>query len=184
MTRIAILDPHPAIRGWLETMLPPDFSPAGSAAERRELWPLLYRTDPDVVVLGTADALPLCLQIRARYDARVVVYSPAPAVLAAFAGAHAVVHPTAPLHELLRALRSPDPLLPPLTPRMQRRAAARLAPLDRAILAMTLAGTPAAEVAATVGLTREQLTARRAAIAGGSAAVAIGALDGARQLHA
>jgi len=183
MTRIAILDPHPAIRAWLETMLPPDLSPVGSAADRRELWPLLYRTDPDVVVLGAPDALPLCLQICARCDARVVVYAPAPAVLAAFAGAHAVVHPTAPLHELLRALRSPQALLPPLTPRMQRRAAARLAPLDRAILAMTLAGTPAAEVATTVGLTRVQLAARKAAIAGGSA-VAVGALDGARQLHA
>jgi len=183
MNRLAILDPHPAIRAWLETMLPPDLSPVGSAAGRRELWPILYRTDPDVVLLGTPDALPLCLQIRARSDARVVVYAPAPAVLAAFAGAHAVVHPTAPLNELLRALRSPEPLLPPLTPRMQRRAAARLAPLDRAILAMTLAGTPASEVAATVGLTRAQLAARKAAIAGGSS-VAVGALDLARQLHA
>ena len=183
MTRVAILDPHPAIRAWLETMLPGDLSPVGSAADKRELWPMLYRTDPDVVVLGAPDALPLCLQIRARYGTRVVVYAPAPAVLAAFAGAHAVVHPTAPLNELLRALRSPQALLPPLTPRMQRYAAARLAPLDRAILAMTLAGTPANEVAATVGLTQAQLTARKAAIAGGSA-VAVGTLDGARQLHA
>jgi DNA-binding NarL/FixJ family response regulator len=183
MTRVAILDPHPAIRAWLETMLPPDLRPVGSAADRRELWPLLYRADPDVVVLGTPDALPLCLRIRARHDTRVVVYAPAPPVLAAFAGAHAVVHPTAPLHDLLQALRSPVPVLPPLTPRAQRHTAARLAPLDRAILAMTLAGTPAHEVAATVNLSREQLAARKAAIAGGSA-VAVGALDGARQLHA
>jgi hypothetical protein len=48
---------------------------------------------------------------------------------------------------------------------------------------MTLAGTPAPQVATTVGLTPEQLTARKAAIAGGSA-LAVGALDGARQLHA
>jgi DNA-binding NarL/FixJ family response regulator len=183
MTRVAILDPHPAIRAGLESILPPDLTPVGSAAGRRELWPLLYRTDPDAVLLGTADALPLCLRIRARYDTRVVVYAAVPAVLAAFAGAHACVDRSAPLDELLRALRSPHPLLPPLTPRMQRQAAARLAPLDRAILAMTLAGTPASDVAATVGLTREQLTARKAAIAGGSA-VAVGALDGARQLHA
>jgi hypothetical protein len=181
--RVAILASHLALRAGLEAILPADLAAVGSAAGRRELWPLLYRTDPDVVLLGAAEALPLCLRIRARTDARVVVYAPAPAVLAAFAGAHAVVDPAAPVGELLHALRSPRPVLPPLTPRMRRRAAARLAPLDRAILAMTLAGTPAHEVATTVGLSPDRLAARKAAIASGSA-VAVGALDGARQLHA
>jgi DNA-binding NarL/FixJ family response regulator len=183
MRRVVVLDPHPAVRAGLEAILPADIRLVGSAAGRRELWPLLYRTDPDVVVLGATGALPLCMQVRARCDARVVVYAPAPAVLAAFAGAHAVIDPTAPVDELLHALRSRHSLLPPLTPRMQRRVAAPLAPADRAILAMTLAGTPAPQVAATVGLTGEQLTARKAAILGGSA-VAVRALDGARQLHA
>jgi hypothetical protein len=44
--RVAILDPHPAVRAGLEAMLPADLVPVGSAAERRQLWPLLYRTDP------------------------------------------------------------------------------------------------------------------------------------------
>jgi hypothetical protein len=143
-----------------------------------------------VVLLGAvraADALRLCLQVRARFHARVVVYAPdaeaETLVPAAFAGAHAVVDTAAPVGELLAALRSPEPLRPPLTPRLRRHAAARLAPVDRAILAMTLAGTPPGENAAIVGLDAGALAARRAAILDGSA-VPVGALDGPRQLHA
>jgi DNA-binding NarL/FixJ family response regulator len=190
MIRVAIHDPHPAVRAGLEAILPPDLAPVGTAADRHELWPLLYRTDPDAVLIGapkTTDALRLCLQVRTRFHARVVVYAPDAGidtiVPAAFAGAHAVVDTAAPIAELLQALRSPHPLRPPLTPRLQRRTAERLSPVDRAILAMTLAGTPPGEIATTVGLDGAALAARRMAILDGSA-VAVGALDGARQLHA
>ena len=65
--------------------------------------------------------------------------------------------------ELLAAIRG-DAGLPRITPRLQRRAAARLGGTDRAILAMRLARTPDREIAATVGMPRAALAGRVAAI--------------------
>jgi DNA-binding NarL/FixJ family response regulator len=193
--RVAVLDPHPATRAGLERLVAetPGLAGAGAANDPRALWALLYRSDPDVLVLGAdrpAEALRLCLRVRGRqFRARVVVYAPHTGfdtiVPATFAGAHAVVDKAAGLAELLAAVRAPAPRLPALTPLMQRRAAARLEPLDRAILAMTLAGTPAREIARVVGLGSVALAARRArllAVLCGSEVT--GALDGARELHA
>jgi DNA-binding NarL/FixJ family response regulator len=186
MIRVAILDAHPASRAGLERIVAeaPGLALAGSVGDPRALWPALYRSDPDVLVLGSdrpADALQLCLRVRGRQ--RVVIYAGQTgldtAVSARFAGAHAVVDKSAPVAELLAAVR--EPRLPPLTPRAQRRAAAGLEPVDRAILAMTLAGTPAREISATVGL--GSLTGRRARIL----AALCGsrrALDGPRELYA
>jgi DNA-binding NarL/FixJ family response regulator len=195
MIGVAVLDPHPATRAGLERLVAetPGLVGAGAAGDPRALWPLLYRADPDVLLLGAdrpAEALRLCLRVRGRqFRARVVVYAPHTGfdtmVPATFAGAHAVVDKAAGLAELLAAVRAPAPRLPALTPLMQRRAAARLEPLDRAILAMTLAGTPAREIARVVGLGSVALAARRArllAVLCGSEVT--GALDGARELHA
>ena len=67
----------------------PGIVPVGAVADRHALWPLLYRTDPDVVVV---DDLQLCLTVRARHPRpRVVLYAAGAAfdaiVPAAFAGA-------------------------------------------------------------------------------------------------
>ena len=109
MIRVAILDPHPAMRAGLEAILreAPGIVPVGAAADRHALWPLLYRTDPDVVLV---DQLQLCLTVRARH--------PRPAscstrralgfdaiVPAAFAGAAAIVDKASGTHELLAAIR-------------------------------------------------------------------------------
>jgi DNA-binding NarL/FixJ family response regulator len=195
MIRVAILDPHPATRSGLERLLAetPGLVPAGAAGDARSLWPLLYRADPDVLVLGAdrpAEALRLCLRVRGRqFRARIVVYAAQTGfdtiVPATFAGAHAVVDKAAGLSDLLAAVRDPDPRLPLLTPLMQRRAAARLEPLDRAILAMALAHTPAREIARVVGLGSVALAARRArllAVLCGSDIA--GPLDRPRELHA
>jgi DNA-binding NarL/FixJ family response regulator len=195
MIRVAILDAHPVTRRGLERLLAetPGLVPAGATSDTRALWPLLYRADPDVLVLGAdrpAEGLRLCMRVRVRqFRARVVVYAAQTGfdtiVPATFAGAHAVVDKAADLGDLLAAVRTPAPQLPALTPLMQRRAAARLEPLDRAILAMTLAGTPARDVARIVGLGSVALAARRArllAVLCGPATVR--PLDGARELHA
>jgi DNA-binding NarL/FixJ family response regulator len=183
MIRVAILDRHPATRAGLDAILraAPGLVPVGAAAGRRELWPLLYRTDPDVVVI---DELRLCLAIRARRPrARVVLHAVGAGfdliVPAAFAGASAMVDKSATTSELVAAIRGDVPL-PPITPRMQRRAAERLDGSDRAILAMRLAGTPDREITEIVGLPREALAARCAEIVSG----AVGALDRPRELHA
>jgi DNA-binding NarL/FixJ family response regulator len=163
MIRVAILDHHPAMRAGLDAILGHAVGVAavGAAADGRALWPLLYRSDPDVVLL---DDLRACLAVRARYPhMRLVVYAAAPVVVAAFAGADAVVDKAAGVGELLAALRGERPL-GPITPLAQRRAAARLDGTDRAILAMRLAGTPDREIAATVGLPRAALAARYAEI--------------------
>jgi len=195
MIRVAILDAHPAARAGLERIVAeaPGLAPAGAVGDARALWPLLYRADPDVLVLGSdrpADGLRLCLRARARHPrARIVLYAAQTGfdtvVPARFAGAQAVVDKSARVGELVAAIRAPE--LPPLTPLMQRRAATRLEPADRAILAMALAGTPAREIAGVVGLGAVALAARRAqilAVLCGSGSAAAGPLDGARELHA
>jgi DNA-binding NarL/FixJ family response regulator len=188
MIRVAILDPHPAMRAGLEAILrdAPGLAPVGAAADRHALLPLLYRADPDVVVV---DQLQLCLTVRARHPrARVVLYAAGAGfdaiVPAAFAGAAAVVDKACGTQELLAAIRG-EQVLPRITPRLQRRAAARLGGTDKAILAMRLARTPDREIAATVGMPRPALAGRLAAIlAELESRVPVGALDGAGQLHA
>ena len=53
MIRIAYLDDHPATRAGLEAILDPpvDLIPVGGAATEHELWPLLTRTRPDVLLV-------------------------------------------------------------------------------------------------------------------------------------
>ena len=105
-------------------------------------------------------------------------------VPAAYAGAAAIVDKASGTHELLAAIRG-ERGLPTITPRLQRRAAQRLGGTDRAIFAMRLAGTPNREIAATVGMPRNELSGRIAAIlAALSSSAPVGALDGASQLHA
>lgn len=179
MIRVAILDAHPTTRAGLETILhqAAGVAPVGSAADRRALLPLLYRSDPDVVVV---DDLRACLTVRARHSARVVALTMHGGVVpAAFAGADALVDKAAPAHELLAAIRGERPL-PPITPLAQRRAAEQLDGTDRAILAMRLAGTSDRDIASVVGLPRDALRARCAAIV----SAAVGALDRPRELYA
>jgi hypothetical protein len=55
---------------------------------------------------------------------------------------------------------------PDLAPRLQRAAAARLAPEDRAVFAMRLADTAPADIAAVCGFGVAELDARLASIIG------------------
>jgi DNA-binding NarL/FixJ family response regulator len=94
MIRIATLDHQPLIGLAVETLLraEPGLAPVGAVADAGDLWPLLYRTDPDVVLLdGSIASLVVCLRIKRRALApRVVLYAapePGFAVAAALAGA-------------------------------------------------------------------------------------------------
>jgi DNA-binding NarL/FixJ family response regulator len=102
MIRVAFLDDHPAVRAGLQAILAtePDLRLVGSAAGEHELWPLLERTHPAVVILDLhhpgRDGLALCLQIKRQPDAPAVLlcsaYSPAALVVAAaVAGADAIL---------------------------------------------------------------------------------------------
>jgi DNA-binding NarL/FixJ family response regulator len=160
MIRVAVLDEHPAVRRGIESIVrgEPGLATAGLAADRHELWPLLYRADPDVLVVGRPrgdEPLVLCLRIRARSPrTRLVFYADGDdvAVPAHFAGIDAVVDRAAEPRELLAALRG-ERALPELRVAAQRSAAERLDARDRAIFAMRLAGTAPHEIAGTLGLT-------------------------------
>jgi DNA-binding NarL/FixJ family response regulator len=116
MIRVAVLDDHPAVRAGLEAILArePDLIAVGSAADAEELWPLLRRTRPDVVVLDVhhpgPDGLALCLDIKRGLHAPAVVLYPAATpdalvVAAAVAGVDAIVGKSSSSRALLEAIR-------------------------------------------------------------------------------
>jgi DNA-binding NarL/FixJ family response regulator len=167
MTSVAVLDRHPAVRAGLGALLKghPGLTSAGCVAHPRELLPLLYRADPDVLVLDRLD-----LVRRVKIDAprtRIVLYvaDPPPELLLAaeIAGVDSVIDKAADTRELLRAVRG-ERVLPDVSPTLRARAAARLDPRDRPIFAMRLAGTSPRDIANVVGLTVAALNVRVQAI--------------------
>jgi DNA-binding NarL/FixJ family response regulator len=178
MIRVAVLDDHPAVRAGLEAILAaePDLIPVGSAADEEGLWPLLRRTQPDVVVLDVhhpgRDGLALCLDIKRRLHAPAVVLyaatTPDALVVAGLvAGVDAVVGKSSSAAALLEAIRQVargPRLLPPLSRQMRTGAAARLDPADHAILAMRLAGDSGADIGAILGRPTPEVAERIAAI--------------------
>jgi DNA-binding NarL/FixJ family response regulator len=149
MIRVACLDDHAAVRAGLQAILAtePDLQVVGFAADEHELWPLLQRTRPAIVVLDLhhpgRDGLALCLRIKRQPDPPAVVlfsaYTPAALVVAAaVAGADAIVSKSSAAVTLLEAIRTVarNPLtIPPITPQMKADAAARLDSADHAIVA-------------------------------------------------
>jgi DNA-binding NarL/FixJ family response regulator len=178
MIRVACLDDHPAVRTGLQAILAtePDLRLVGSAADEPELWPLLERTHPAVVILDLhhpgRDGLELCLQIKRQPDAPAVLlysaYTPAALlVAAAVAGADAIVSKSsaaATLVEAIRAVARNPRAIPAISPQMKADAAARLDPADHAILAMRVAGDSPVEIAATLGVPDATIGHRIAAI--------------------
>src|SRR3954447_13004898 len=108
MIRVAILDRHPAVRAGVDALLraQPGLAPVGTAAGAIELPSVLYRTDPDVVVL---DDLALARRVKIESPrARVVLYAPrvTPELVlaAAVAGADGVFDKADDTRELLLAV--------------------------------------------------------------------------------
>jgi two-component system response regulator DesR len=140
----------------------PDLETVGSAADEEQVWSLLRRTRPSVVVLDLyhpgRDGLRLSLKIKRRpYAPAVVLYSastdPALGVAAAVAGANAIVRKSEASHVLVEAIREvarAPRTLPSVSPRIRAEAAAMLDSADHAILAMRLAGHSPANIAATL----------------------------------
>jgi DNA-binding NarL/FixJ family response regulator len=171
MIRVAVLDVQSIARAGFEAVVRPqrDLAFAGGAAGLGALEPVLYRTRPDVLVV---DRLGPCMRLRSKPLApRLILCAAEPSadlvVPAALAGAEAIVDRTADVRELLDAIRAVgrgDSMLPPITPHLQSRAGARLGMQDRAIFAMTIAGTSRGEIARIVGLSPAELEFRLAAI--------------------
>jgi DNA-binding NarL/FixJ family response regulator len=173
MIRVAVLDRHPAVRAGLDATLraQPGMVPVGSAAGTRELFALVYASDPDVLVVD--DLSPVRAVKIEDPRVRVVLYAarvtPELVLAAAVAGADGVVDKAADTPALVAALRAVaagERVLPEVGPVQRTRAARRLDSRDRPIFAMRLAGTAPRDIAAVVGVGIAALNARIAAIVG------------------
>jgi len=173
LVRAVVVDDHPAMRAGIRAVLDaaPGLELVGEASHGRELWPILERTDPDVVImdlhLPDDDGLLLCHRIKRRPPApRVVINSAyadasliAPALLAQ-ADALLAKHATSPvLCETLREVVGEQPA-PELAPEQRERLIALLPPDDVALAGLLLLRTPVSDLRRMTGLTPAELDER------------------------
>lgn len=174
LIRVVVVEDHPAMRAGIRAVLDaaPDLQFVGEAAEANELWPVLTRTDPDVVLvdfhLPGEDGLLLCHRIkRAAPAPHVVVYSAyadkslvAPAMLAQADALVAKHASSAVLCEALReVVHEPRPA-PELAPELRKRLVALLEPDEVALAGLLLLRTPTDELVRTTGSSPEELSER------------------------
>jgi DNA-binding NarL/FixJ family response regulator len=174
VTRIAVIDPQPAVRAGLSMLLrtEPGLVPVGVAAGAHDGVELAERLRPDVVLLEPhlldGDGLGLCRRLRASTNPPgVILYAtdadPALALLARVAGADGLVDKAADTPELFDAIRivaRGGCALPPVEAEELDAAAHRIEPEDLALLAMLVDRTPAADVADTLHLDRRRMGRR------------------------
>ena len=191
MTRIAIVDPQPAVRAGLAMLLrtEPGLVPVGAANGVQDGIELVERLRPAVVLLEhhllDGDGLSLCRRLKALpQPPRVIVYTAEPdgslVLLARVASADGLVDKAADPGELFEAIRvvaRGGSALPPLEPHDLDAASHLIEPEDLALLAMLADGTPPGDVADTLRLDRrkvgrriERLLGRLRAGAAGTAA--------------
>jgi DNA-binding NarL/FixJ family response regulator len=174
LVRAVVVDDHPAMRAGIGAVLDaaPGLELVGEASHGRELWPIVERTAPDVVVmdlhLPDEDGLLLCHRLKRRPPApRVVINSAyadesliAPALLAQADALLAKHASSSVLCETLReVVRDPQPA-PQLTPEQRERLLALLPPEDVALAGLLLLRTPVSELLRISGLAPPELTER------------------------
>ena len=174
MTRIAIVDPQPAVRAGLAMLLrtEPGLVPVGAANGVHDGIELVERLRPRVVLLEhhllDGDGLSMCRRLKALGDPpRVILYTADPesdlVLLARVACADGLVDKAAPpeaLFEAIRVVARGGASLPRLDPEQMDAAAHRIDPEDLALLAMLVDGTPAGDVADTLHLDRRKVGRR------------------------
>jgi DNA-binding NarL/FixJ family response regulator len=180
VTRVAIIDPQPAVRAGLAMLLrgEPGMVPVGAAAGAADAQELIRREHPDVVLLEhhlrDGDGIALCRRIRSEGGApRVILYTTLPddevEVLARVAGADGIVDKAAPpadLFDAIRVVARGQTALPPLSRAQLDAAAHRVEPDDLALLAMLMDRTSPADVAATLHLDRGGVARRTERVLG------------------
>ena len=166
MIRVAIVDDHHALRLGLHTAIrsEPGLIPVGAASSAAEIAPMLYRTQPDILLLDyhlpDGDGLTLCREIKAHVPAPgVILYSAfadaSMTVPAIVAGADGVVHKGVPARELFEAIRQiagGGDALPTVSPDLLEAAALSLEEADLPILGMLVDRTPPHQIAETLRL--------------------------------
>jgi DNA-binding NarL/FixJ family response regulator len=162
--RVLVVDDHPAVRAGLEGLLIGErgFECVATLAETNGLLDAVSEFRPDVVVLdyalGTDDGLTTCFRVKQqKTPPAVVLYSayvdPVFTVPAAIAQADATVSKSAPVGDLLSAIRdvaSGGMRRPALDNELIEAASARLLTDDLPIAAMLLSATPVGDIATIV----------------------------------
>ena len=180
MTRVAIIDPQPAVRAGLVMLLraEPGLVPIGTAAGASDAHALIAREHPDVVLLEQrlidGDGIALCRRLKSEGEApRVVLYTALPdaevELLARIAGADGLVDKSAPpadLFEAIRLVARGETALPPLTRAQLDAAAHAVEPDDLALLAMLVDRTPPSDVAAALHMDRSRVAKRTERVLG------------------
>ena len=166
MISVLIIDDHPAMRAGVETVLgsTEDLFPVGAGSGEHELWHLVRRARPQVVLLdyhlpGT-DGLVLCHRLQnAVLPPAVVIYSAyadsSLAIAAVAAGADGILNKSAPATELFEAIRtvaSGGKVLPTLTAVAIGEAEDKVDAEDRPVLALLLDATALPDVADAIGI--------------------------------
>lgn len=179
MTRVAIVDRHPAMRAGIEAILARAGDVqvvAGVDGDRHSLAHALYRTAPDVVLIedapGRLDGVELAREIKAAGPGvRVLLHADRPdaaqVASAMLADADGLVDSGAQPREIVEALRTVaggGTAFPELGIRERRELAGSLAAEDHAILAMRLAAIPRREIAETLKIDARALGRRLAAM--------------------
>lgn len=174
MSRILIVDDHPAVRAGLVAVLrsEPGLVPVGSAGDEQEAWRLVERSRPDLLLLDLhlpgGNSLGLCRRVKALDESpHVLIYSAfagaelaIPAALAGADGVRDKAEPILDLFDAIRRVNRGERLLAPITPERLKEVQAQIGTQDWPIVAMLIDGTPAAEIAATLGLAAAELERR------------------------
>ncbi len=174
-TAVMIVDDHPAVREGLSSMLhvEPGLATVALAASAREALAEAVRFRPAVVVvdyhLPDEDGLALCLRLKAGPTPPAVLLYSAFAddtltVLAVIAGADGLVSKTADPDDVVAAVAAVargERLDVATTRQVMEATGSRLDPADLPILGMLVHRTPPSEIAATLQISEEWLTARR-----------------------
>ena len=176
MIRVAVVDDHPAIRAGLSMVLDdePDMAHVGGAASVAEVEHLIYRTQPDVVVLDyhlpDGNGLEVARAIKSHVPApKIVLYSAYAdssfVVPGLVAGLDAIVNKsgqTGELFEAIRTVAAGDRALPELTPALLQAAGRTLDAEDLPILGMLVERTAPRDIAAVLRCSAEELQRRLA----------------------
>jgi DNA-binding NarL/FixJ family response regulator len=174
VTRVAIVDPQPAVRAGLAMLLrgEPGLVPVGTAAGLSDGQELIARERPDVVLLEhdlrDGDGIGLTRRLKAAASSpRVIVYTTLPdaqiELLARVAGADGIVDKTAPpalLFDAIRLVARGETALPPLTRAQLDAAAHSVEPDDLALLALLVDRTSPADVAETLHMDAKRVAKR------------------------
>jgi DNA-binding NarL/FixJ family response regulator len=178
VTTLLIVDDHPAVRGGLAALLAPepDLRVAASAADSGSALACAEQHAPGLALidfhLPGEDGLGLCLRLESAVPRPgLVLYSAFAddllAVLAAVAGADALVPKSADPDQLLavlRAVSAGERQLAPPSPAALATVSAALEPADLPVVGMLAHRTPPSEVADTLSVSVGWLLARRWAI--------------------